>query len=358
MWRRRFCSSVSSRNIDLYSDHILPSLEQLDYKNMDKGKIALHLDAINWRVFFHECADVDSMYLKFVECCQWLIMSFTPRCENACHTRRLRECIARLEALCASQSPPRRQSSLATKLSKAVHRLKVLTESTLDFKDSRAFYSYANSRLRRIDALPLLKSGPSTAKTDIEKADLLGAHFGTLFCSSAGNGVSTSNRSPPVPPDAAEHAAIRHPDTPVTFSEQLIFDLLGRLKPKCSNTPAGLPPIFYKNFALFLAEPLRLIFERSYSDGIVPDVFKQSIVTPIHKKGQKTSVENYRPVSQGSIACGVFEKILVSHITKFLMNNNLTESAMRSCSRKCPARVFTRTACDGSGHIYRIVFTV
>lgn len=69
-----------------------------------------------------------------------------------------------------------------------------------------------------------------------------------------------------------------------------------------------------------------MIFERSYNDAIVPDYFRRSIVTPVHKKGCKSAVINYRPVSQGTIACNIFEKILVAHILNFLRKNDLLDS--------------------------------
>ena len=38
---------------------------------------------------------------------------------------------------------------------------------------------------------------------------------------------------------------------------------------------------------------LRLLFERSLSEGIVPTDWRSSIVSVIHKKGRKDLVENY-----------------------------------------------------------------
>ena len=80
---------------------------------------------------------------------------------------------------------------------------------------------------------------------------------------------------------------------------------------------------FYKKVSDFITEPLRLIFERSYEDGVVPNFFRQSIVTPVHKKGPKDCLDNYRPVAQSSIACIIFEKILIDHINEFVSVNGI-----------------------------------
>lgn len=58
---------------------------------------------------------------------------------------------------------------------------------------------------------------------------------------------------------------------------------------------------------------------------MVPDLFRKSLVTPVYKKGTRTSVNNYRPIAQLSIACIIFEKLLVTHLTKFLSSNNLLD---------------------------------
>ena len=40
--------------------------------------------------------------------------------------------------------------------------------------------------------------------------------------------------------------------------------------------------------------PLCIIFNKSFIDGIYPDLFKLAKVMPMHKGGQKDDVDNYR----------------------------------------------------------------
>ncbi|ELT94401.1 hypothetical protein CAPTEDRAFT_41278, partial [Capitella teleta] len=46
-----------------------------------------------------------------------------------------------------------------------------------------------------------------------------------------------------------------------------------------------------------LASQLTFIFNRSVSSGTVPLQWKKAIVVPIHKKGKRADVSNYRQVS-------------------------------------------------------------
>ena len=79
------------------------------------------------------------------------------------------------------------------------------------------------------------------------------------------------------------------------------------LKPDKSPGPDMIHPRVLKECANELAYPL---FRKSLDDGNVPRDWKDSNVTPIYKKGSRTSVDNYRPVSLTSVVCKVMERLL------------------------------------------------
>src|SRR3989442_12300095 len=68
-----------------------------------------------------------------------------------------------------------------------------------------------------------------------------------------------------------------------------------------------------------MVEPLRLLYKRSIYKNEVPEDWKKANVSPIFKKGDRSSVENYRPVSLTSM----YGKIIKEKIEMFLMKNNL-----------------------------------
>ena len=43
--------------------------------------------------------------------------------------------------------------------------------------------------------------------------------------------------------------------------------------------------------------PLKLIYEQILITGIFPDIWKSANLNPIHKKGDKQLINNYRPIS-------------------------------------------------------------
>ena len=75
-----------------------------------------------------------------------------------------------------------------------------------------------------------------------------------------------------------------------------------------------------------LAEPLSIIFKNCIDHGVFPDTWKMFHVIPIHKKNDKHSLNNYRPVSLLPICGKIFERTIFNDIDLFLQNNNLLTS--------------------------------
>ncbi len=65
-----------------------------------------------------------------------------------------------------------------------------------------------------------------------------------------------------------------------------------------------------KNCAVGLAYPLSIIFKVSYNTGCIPGEWKMANVVPVHKKGSKEDVENYRPISLTCLVMKIFERII------------------------------------------------
>jgi len=59
-----------------------------------------------------------------------------------------------------------------------------------------------------------------------------------------------------------------------------------------------------------LSEPLLYIFKKSIECGRLPSDWKKANVTAIFKKGDKTSLCHYRPVSLTSYVCKILESIV------------------------------------------------
>jgi len=76
---------------------------------------------------------------------------------------------------------------------------------------------------------------------------------------------------------------------------------LSKLCTQKSMGPNGMNPQMLRELADVIAEPLSIIFERSWRTEEVPEDWRKANVTPVFKKGKKDDPGNYRPVSLTSI---------------------------------------------------------
>jgi len=111
------------------------------------------------------------------------------------------------------------------------------------------------------------------------------------------------------------------------FSVQDVYKILSELNPNSSPGPDGIHPMLLKNCANTLSIPLYLIFCISLRTGFFSSAWKDANVIPLHKGGSPSSSENYRPISLLSSVAKVFEKIVASYLTNYLLENNIIHSA-------------------------------
>ena len=68
---------------------------------------------------------------------------------------------------------------------------------------------------------------------------------------------------------------------------------------------------------------LSIIFSNSLCSGIFLDNWKRSNKVPVHKKGNKLSIQNYHPVSLLSISIKIFERLIFNLPCIFVKENSL-----------------------------------
>ena len=78
-----------------------------------------------------------------------------------------------------------------------------------------------------------------------------------------------------------------------------------------------------KEPAVELAPVLTDLFNTSLLHCTVPDIWKKANVSPVHKKDDKSSVDNYRPISLLSSVGKTMEKLIHKHVHNYLLQNNI-----------------------------------
>ena len=102
-----------------------------------------------------------------------------------------------------------------------------------------------------------------------------------------------------------------------------MWEVLSKTPLKFTVGADEIPAVVLKKLSLVLAEPLSIIYNRSLNDMEIPEIWKRSIVTPIHKKGPTECVENYRPISISVQCCKPMEKLLRVKMLEYCESRNL-----------------------------------
>ena len=135
-------------------------------------------------------------------------------------------------------------------------------------------------------------------------------------------------------------------NTHIDFSNDQVFDIdfnrnrvykhLSNINSNKASGPDGIHGKIFKNCSESLAYPLSLILKVSYNTGSLPNEWKLANVVPIHKKGGKDDIKNYRPISLTCLVMKLFERILKEEL--LLRTSHLLDSRqhgflnLKSCS--------------------------
>ena len=100
--------------------------------------------------------------------------------------------------------------------------------------------------------------------------------------------------------------------------ETEVFYCLSSLDLSKSSGPYSIPSKILSLIKTEIAVPLSKLINLSFTSGIFPSNLKTAKVIPIHKKGSKLELTNYRPISLLSNIDKVFEKLIYKHLYGFL----------------------------------------
>ena len=104
---------------------------------------------------------------------------------------------------------------------------------------------------------------------------------------------------------------------------QDVADVLENLDISKACGPDLISSRLLKEGSSILARPFSFIFNSSLAQGIFPTPWKDSNITPIHIKDDKSMPSNFRPVSLLSQECKVMKRCIHKHFYNYIVENNI-----------------------------------
>jgi exonuclease III len=107
------------------------------------------------------------------------------------------------------------------------------------------------------------------------------------------------------------------------MTPERVEECLKNLKSKNCEGPDRLPLRILKDGAMALAKPLSVLFHKVYEKKEIPEQWKVSKVIPLHKKGKKEDINNYRPISNLCSITKVFERLILLRLEEIEKENGI-----------------------------------
>lgn len=177
----------------------------------------------------------------------------------------------------------------------------------------KAFWSYIKSNKQHNSYPSSMTYNDQPVESGEDICNSFADFFNSNYLDSSPEASQTIFNAPDLTRSAADICTIE-------VSDSKILHLLKNLDCNKSAGPDGIHPNLLVQCAESLTQPVVILFNRSLSEGIMPSIWKSALITPIHKKGPKRDISNYRPISKLSVLAKVFEKIVHDQVYAALKN--------------------------------------
>ena len=174
--------------------------------------------------------------------------------------------------------------------------------------DPKAFWKYVNCRLSKPTQIKCIKDADREINNSLEIANKFNEYFSSVFRPSTNNTLPELNTLNTNEPTLDS----------ITITTYDVMSILRRLPASPSVDGDQLSYFILKQASFYLVPFLTEIFNLSLKQSRIPDNWRTAIVTPIYKKGCRSSVRNYRPVSVTSCCLRILERLVTFAINKFL----------------------------------------
>ncbi len=127
--------------------------------------------------------------------------------------------------------------------------------------------------------------GRLVSETPKEAANMFNKYFNSMFLKEAD--------ANPVPTSPISNETVSE----IILDPTEVYNVLNHLDSKKASGPDNISMRLLEECTPSITKPLTCLFNKSLEHGILPSEWKLSNVIPLHKKGKKSYVENYRAIS-------------------------------------------------------------
>ena len=319
---------VSDSNLPCKSDHFclsfslkskfkrlkLPKREIYNYKRANWNGLNSDLNSVDWNSVLDD--DIELAWLSFKSTLFGLMDKHIPKIKVGGSTQSP-WFDAEVHQLCREKerlhqiykSTPDTETELKldryVKFSAARKNFKNIVSTKMgdSFEDNddsglitKKFWSYVKATANNTRIPELVRLGDACKTQHSDQSELFNSFFYNQFSDASIYDIDIDDT--------------QSPNFVIDFNHSRVFEILRNLNSSKAMGPDKINGRVLKLCAQSVCKPLSTLFTKGYYSGRIPTEWKSAIVVPVHKKGKKDNVENYRPISLTSIVVKVMERII------------------------------------------------
>ena len=182
-------------------------------------------------------------------------------------------------------------------------------------KNSKYFFSYAKKFSTLSSSIgPLLDSASKLISCPKQMAEMLADQYTSVF-STPKEDIHKAEDHFPWNDNAFPNET--HLED-ISFTRDDIEDAINDIPLTAGAGPDRFPAILLKMCRHSLAEPIFILWRKSFDTGQVPSLLKTANIIPIHKGKSRTLPKNYRPIALTSHLIKIFEKVIRKYIVEYM----------------------------------------
>ena len=183
------------------------------------------------------------------------------------------------------------------------------------------------SRQKNKDKVGPLKDADGNLITNDEvTADLLNKYFGSVFTEENIKNIPVASKK-----FQGDGKDVKRE---VIFTKSRVTEMLKCLK--VDKTPGidALHPKFLFEVREEIGEVMAELMNKSMQTGEIPQDWRDAIVVPLFKKGNRSEASNYRPVSLTCIICKVMERIIKDDMMRHMEEHKIIKDSQHGFSEQ------------------------
>lgn len=299
------------------------------YNDLNINKFTNELSNINWKDVLKYNNNVNENYNQFSEVLQKTLDKCIPRTLIKIKTRRKKHYLTlgirtscrhkRFLKLLVSRTKSKNVKSYYKQYCKVLKKTVDISRRNCNkhkFETSqnknKSMWQIINNETNKNTKLYKNLKLITTDKCTLNNPKLIANTLNTFFASIGNSRPNCDNLTNTFSTKTIQNTFFLNP-----VDSEEINKIIRNLKNKTSFGIDEIPPILIKKNADFLTEPYTTLVNQSFSEGIFPDALKISVIKPVHKKGETTDMNNYRPIALLPTSAKIFESAMIKRLYSF-----------------------------------------